>query len=308
MNKGKASTEVVESNEPRISQSMMKDLFDLQILYYKKRPDRSDAAKYDSYPWPEVCGLVFIEKFINHRFDLFPPSEAQKLGTWFEYQCTKSLPKDGKVPQPNVLKGGGLATDYKRMETHVQNFKNFMNHYQIEVLDVQTKWVVEGLEGTLDILAKAKAPIKIGNQVVIEKDEEFIMDIKTTGLLDDKWTDYGWNLDTLYKKHRIILQPIHYKFLSMLKFGREYKFLFLLFSTANDVDHRAILFNVQESEFETHKDFIATSAQWLKFFLKKGFDANPSVVRCAKCPLRVGCKHFAAVPAITQFTLSNPNN
>lgn len=55
------------------------------------------------------CGLVIREKYINGR--LFgDATKAMKLGTYFEYILTGSLPKDGKVPQP----------EYKKMSLNAQ--------------------------------------------------------------------------------------------------------------------------------------------------------------------------------------------
>ena len=36
-------------------------------------------------------------------------------------------------------------------------------------------------------------------------------------------------------------------------------------------------------------------------------EAKPDVQKCAKCPLKQGCKHFAAVPKIQYYLLTNPN-
>ena len=275
----------MEKSEINISQSLMKELND--------------------YRMGKSCGLVFVEKYINKRFDLFSPSASMALGNWFEYRCIGANTKTGEVPQPEKTSKGELTADYKRMENQAENFKNFMSFHGIKIVSVQEKWVVDGLEGTLDIKALATRDIKDSDgKTLIEKGEEFIIDLKASGLLTDKWGDYSWNEETLSTKEKLILQPIHYKFLSRLKYGKEYKFMFLVFSTKNDYEYKSILFNVSEEDMELHKTFISTTAAWLKHYLKKGFKAVPEYMRCKECPLKTNCKSFMAIPEITVFELN----
>ncbi len=232
-----------------------------------------------------------------------------KLGNFFEFRCIGANTKTGDIPQPEKTKSGELTAAYKRMETQSENFKNFIAYHGIKITHVQEKWIIDGLEGTLDFIGLATRDIKDpqGN-VLIEKGEEFIVDLKASGLISgDKWGEYSWNIDTLSTKERLILQPIHYKFLSKLKFGKEYKFMFLIFSTTNDYEYKSILFNVSEEDMELHKTFIGTTAAWLKHYLKKGFKAVPEYLRCMDCPLKTNCKSYMAIPEITVFELNtNP--
>lgn len=277
---------MAENSEINISQSLMKELYD--------------------YRMNKACGLVLVEKYINKNFDLFKPSKVMELGNFFEYQAIGSTTKSNKIPKAEYLKDGKTLTQaYKNAETQVENFKNFMSFHGIKIVTVQEKWIVDGLEGTLDIKALATREIKDSDgNILIEKGEEFIIDLKFTSCISDKYSDFGWHLDRLSEKEKLILQPIHYKFLSRLKYGREYKFMFLLFSSANDWEYKSILFNTTEEDIELHKTFIASTARWLKKFLKEGFKAKPEYERCLDCPLKVNCKSFMAIPEITVFELN----
>lgn len=277
---------MAENSEINISQSLMKELNDYRL--------------------GKSCGLVFVEKYINKNFKLFKPSKAMSLGLWFEYMAIGSTTKTDEIPQAEYLKDGKTLTQaYKNAEAQVENFKNFMSFHGIKIVSVQEKWIVDGLEGTLDIKALATRDIKDSNGIVlVEKGEEFIIDLKFSGTLDDKFSDFGWHLDRLSEKEKLILQPIHYKFLSRLKYGREYKFMFLLFSSTNDYDYRSILFNTTEEDMELHKTFITTTAAWLKHYLKKGFKAKPDYLRCMDCPLKTNCKSYLAIPEVTVFELN----
>jgi hypothetical protein len=195
------------------------------------------------------------------------------------------------------------------MLPHIDNFKLFLSIYGIKILAAGVDEEVNGLKATFDIIAVSEKDIYDENNILrIKSGQKFIIDIKTTGLLDDKWNDYGWNLDTLNQKHKIILQPIHYKYITELKYGERFPFIFLLFSNTNEKDYRAIFFDITDEDIKYHKEFIIKSVKWLEYYLKNGFEPKPSLLRCSNCPLKAGCKHFMAVPKITYFQLNNPNN
>ena len=274
-----------DNTEINISQSLMKELNDYRL--------------------GKACGLVFVEKYINKRFDLFKGSQVMALGNFFEFLCIGANTKTGEEPQADRTGKGELTAPYKRMETQSDNFKNFIAYHGIKVTRVQEKWIVDGLEGTVDFIGLATRDIKDSKgNILIDKGEEFIVDLKASGLISDKFSDFGWHEDRLSEKEKLILQPIHYKFLSKLKFGREYKFMFLIFSNTNDYEYKSLIFNVSEEDLELHKTFIATTAAWLKHYLKKGFKAVPEYMRCKECPLKTNCKSFMAIPEITVFELN----
>jgi hypothetical protein len=278
---------MADNSEINISQSLMKELTDYRL--------------------GKSCGLVFVEKYLNKNFELFKPSPVMALGNFFEFLCIGANTKTGAIPQAEKTGKGELTAPYKRMETQSENFKNFIAYHGIEITSVQEKWIVDGLEGTLDFIGLPTRDIKNkAGEVLIKKGQKFICDIKASGLLDEssRFNDFSWNLDTLSSKERLILQPIHYKFLSKLKYGVEYPFMFLIFSNTNDYDYRSIIFNTTEEDMELHKTFIATTAKWLKYFLKKGFEAKPDYLRCMDCPLKVNCKSYMAIPEITVFELN----
>ena len=72
----------------KISQSLMKDL----ISYFKK----------------ETCGYLLKARYFDGLE--IEPSEAMDIGNWFEYKCTGQLPRNGKIPEPRLLKTGKLSS------------------------------------------------------------------------------------------------------------------------------------------------------------------------------------------------------
>jgi hypothetical protein len=293
----------------KISQSLLKGVFD--------------------YNQNKECGLLFKAKYIDGRYDLFPPSESQNLGAWFEYMATGSIPKNGDIPKAEYMKRAKdddgnprLASDYVVMLNQVKNFKQTMEHYGFEILragedikvlypdSLETFGVEVWLTGTLDIRARATRDIYTIDRnrykiLVCEKDEEIIIDLKSTGLLDDRWNDFGWDIDNLHNKIKLITQPIHYKYIEYLKTGTGsgtgLPFLFMLYSMKNPNDARIIDFKIDESAFDEHKKFINLGIKILLNYEKYGYKPLPSLSKCAECPLRDTCDYKVSVPPISVF-------
>lgn len=275
------------------------------------------------------CGLVFKAKYIDGRYDLFPPSESQNIGAWFEYLCTGSIPKNGAVPQAEYMKRGKdedgnprLLSEYAIMFNHVETFKKTMNDYGFEIIRVgedikayypnsKEKFGVEvWLTGTLDIRVKAIKDIYTiddnRNKILVaKKDDILIIDIKSSGLLDDNWNEFGWNLDNLDNKVNLVTQPIHYKYIELLNTGKELPFLFLLYSTKNSNDARIIDFRVDSSAFSEHESFIDMGVKNLLYYNSKGYKPKPSMQSCSNCPLKDNCEYKATKPPITVHYYNN---
>jgi len=273
-----------------------------------------------------TCGLIFKAKYIDGRFDLFPPSEVQNLGAWFEYMATGSIPKNGDIPKAEYMKRAKdddgnprLASDYVVMLNQVKNFKQTMEHYGFEILtageDIKTlypnsvdKFGFEvWLTGTLDIRAIATKDVYTFEQnkktLIAKKGEIIIIDLKSTGLLDEntKYNEYSWYLKGLDHKVKLVTQPIHYKYIEFLNTGIEPPFLFMLFNTKNPNDARIVDFRVDESAFAEHEVFIDNGVKNLIYYQKYGYKPLPSLSRCFDCPLNEKCEYKAVIPPINVF-------
>lgn len=293
----------------KISQSLLKGLLEL----------RTEGG----------CGLVFKAKYIDSKFNLFPPSDSQNVGAWFEYMATGSIPKNGTIPKASYMKkkkdkdgNPFLAKDYVTMQNHVNTFKRTMDYYGFEILraseDIKTLYPnsVERfgfevwLTGTLDIRARATKDIYTIDEnrnkiLVAKKGQIVIIDLKVSGLLDDKWNLYGWNLDSLDNKVKLVTQPIHYKYIELVKTGEEPPFLFMLYSMKNPNDARIIDFRVDESAFSEHEAFIDNGIKNLMYYERNGYKPSPSLIECSQCPLRDKCEYKAIAPTIKVFYYGN---
>jgi hypothetical protein len=294
----------------KISQSLLKGLLDLRTK--------------------NECGLVFKAKYIDSNFNLFPASEVQNVGAWFEYMATGSIPKNGDIPKANYMKKKKdkqgnplLATDYITMQNHVNTFKKTMDYYGFEILrvgeDIKVLYPnsVERfgfevwLTGTLDIRARATKDVHTIDEnrnkiLVCKKDDIIIIDLKSTGLLDgNKFNEYSWELDGLEYKVKLVTQPIHYKYIELIKTGVEPPFLFMLYNMKNPDDARIIDFRVDESAFSEHEFFIDNGIKNLMYYEKNGYKPSPSLIECSKCPLRDKCEYKAVMPPIKVFYYGN---
>jgi len=277
----------------KISQSFIKELIEYKDL--------------------KVCGKQLEDKFINNNFHKYISTMAMGLGTWFEYLCTGVLPKDGKVPEPTLTKKGEYTSEYKNLLPHVENFKKMMVCYGLEIVEVNYKISYGDCEGTIDVLARAKIDVYAEDEDgkmrrVVKRGQHIIIDLKTSGLLDNKWSDYGWDLSMLAVKYKLTLQPVHYMYLSKKKFNTEhYPFMFFLFNTKSSSDYRSIFFNIDDDTLTQHEQTLVNVRQWIAFYQKQGFQAIPTPERCSDCPIRMDCDDYVTIPRIKIFNFSSAN-
>lgn len=250
------------------------------------------------------CGLQVKAKFVDRKFNLFKPSEVQQKGIWFEYKCTGGLPKSGEVPKDQKTAKGDLTADYQRLSIHVSHFQDIMDSYGLEIVHAPhvVKFEDEFLtyEINIDVLCRATKNIydKEG-ELVAESGEMVILDIKTSGLTDNAYSDYGWNTESITEKWRIMAQPEHYIFVWSLVHGVVPPFIFTIFNPADQNDFKVISIKFDlESVFMAHLNWIYTTTLNTATLLKKGFPPLPSTKRCIPCPLKATCKHNAEIPPI----------
>ena len=249
---------------------------------------------FTSYKSGEECGLVVKARYFDKVN--FPPTEAQQLGCWFEYILTGSLPKNGEVPQAEyVNKGKDLAAKYRTMKIHADRFKKILDHYGFGIVGKGERLIIDDAEGTLDLRVVALRDIHV-NDIFIPKGSAGIIDIKTTGLINDKWSPFGWDTERLPEKEGLMIQPVMYKYLAKKLFGKDHFFFFLIFSNTNEFDEKLILVDVAESKVEQMETIIRNSKKVILREYEDGFEAIPSIQRCKDCALKSTCSFFQDIP------------
>lgn len=264
----------------KISQSMMKELTDYILI---ANPDVAKSAT--SY---KNCGLYFKAKYID-KLDLKEePSAAMKEGIYFEYLCTGGLPRDGRVPEPERTTKGLLTTAYARAEEASKLFKKIISYYKIKIL--KTGYVVstEDMTGIIDIWAEWEG-------------KTCIIDLKYSGLIDDKWNELGWDNDTLPNKDSLMIQGVHYKILAKEALGLDVPFYYFVFNSKDATDMKILEEIVDPDKIEWHKENVKKVKNYLLRRLDEGFKAFPDFRWCKDCPLFATCDQKHEYPQITKI-------
>lgn len=257
---------------------------------------QSFMKEFAKYKMGETCGLQTKAKYIDGEGDKFFSSDAMHKGNFFEFMATGCLPRDGHIPQADIVYKGtareSVSTDYQRATESAELFKKIIKHYGIEIIDTGRVVTQDGMTGIMDIVGTWN-------------DRVVIIDTKYSGLLDDRWNELGWDLDSLPEKHNLMLQPVHYKILLSKELECEPEdidFYFFVFSSKEVMDVKLIKVNVEETTIANH---LAT-VEWVKTELKKPieklFKAIPNLKRCFDCPIAENCPSKAEIPTINEIT------
>ena len=259
----------------KISQSLMKEWTDYILISEKKKTPNSHKN----------CGLYVKAKYID-KIDLKEePSDAMKEGIYFEYLATGALPRSGETPEPERTMKGQLTTAYQRVEKAAQLFKSIVKHFQIKIL--KTGYVVSTdiMTGIIDIWAEWNG-------------KPCIIDLKYSGLIDDKWNELGWDTESLPMKDSLMIQGVHYKLLVKESLGLDVPFYYWIFNSKDSSDMKIIEEIVDEDKFTFHKEIVEKTLSSIERELERGFKAFPDFRYCKDCPLFANCPKKAEYPTI----------
>lgn len=278
------------SNKIRITQSMIKEFAD--------------------YKFGKVCGLQFKAKYLDGV--KFESSPVQKLGQYFEYIATGAKTKHGEIPQPEKnTRGdnkGELKTAYQRMVTHVQTFHKMLKRLNLKPLSVGKVVKYKNYEGTWDVELVAQEDINIpresGEFLTIKKGEKIILDLKTTGMMDNKWDDLGWDIDSLSEKEKLMFQPIMYVWLGQKAYNTRYHFIFNVYSNTNDIESKLIYIEIDDDRLERVESDLEKATTHILREIESGFIARPTVKDCFNCPVKDTCDSFIDIPSFNIVQIS----
>jgi hypothetical protein len=263
----------------KISQSLMKALTD-----YNNVVNPNVDVSASSY---QQCGLYFKAKYVDKIDMKEEPSAAMKEGIYFEYLCTGALPRDGKTPEPEKTLKGQLTTAYARAEEASKLFKKIISHYQIKILKTGYSLSTENMTGIIDIWGEWNGT-------------PCIIDLKYSGLIDDKWNELGWNTDSLMHKHSLMIQGVHYKILAKDALNLDVPFYYFVFNSKDATDMKILEEVVDPEKFETHREAVKDAQNLLGYFSRNGFKAFPDYRYCKDCPLFATCDQRHEYPQITK--------
>jgi hypothetical protein len=184
-----------------------------------------------------------------------------------------------------------LAVDYERVQQSSEVFKSILSHYGIKILQVGMSLEAQNpnMSGVIDIYGEWNG-------------EKVFIDTKYTGLIDDKWAETGWDLESLPMKDSLMVQGVHYKILAQKCLGIEdIPFYYFVFSSKNPKDVKLIKQTVDESRIAAHLLAVSNTAERLKSEIKTGFAALPSLKRCSECPIAHKCPSKVDYPLIDEI-------
>lgn len=278
-----------------ISQSFMKDMAD----YLSKN----------------LCGNVLKAKWVDK---IYPdePSDAQELGSYFEYRATGGLPKSGIIPQPKYmtsainakrkLAGFDKYTDqqiiehfkfgitemyepYRIATRNAEIFKAYIERMGFKVVAFGKRVTKGDHEGTIDLILEAVRDIKFRNGRVLNKGDQTIVDMKYSGLIGERWTRFGWPSEpalwTPDQKRYNAFQARQYKYLS-----DGLPFFFWVTDPKNEGNALLVeATGLNDFTIEQHLAEGRKMADDLALFVEIGFTPWPELKRCEDCPLKEKC-------------------
>lgn len=263
------------------------------------------------------CGTILRAQWIEGRqFDT--ASEAMLLGCYFEWLLTGAIPKDGKTPEPKYMisaikKNGGSTTGlgiadmyepYRQAHANAQMVKEYWGEMGIRPYDTglkngimsSLKLMMGRFEGTLDVVMEIVVEkLVFDSGLTLVKGDLFIMDMKYSGLIDDKWAEMGWMFtDEQLKYHRT--QVDQYSWLMLQKLKKLVPFVFMVVSPSGS---QVKMFHVETNEEQLNKHIaegnsLAESLQFLEE--NDGFEPRPEFNKCQACPMRGECPHRHLYP------------
>ena len=253
----------------KISQSLMKSLF--------------------AYMEGKDCGKQLYAKYFDNV--KFPSSDAMDLGNYFEYICTGSLARDGSTPVAETTKKGEPTSKYKIALEQKKNFDRIIERHGFKILSIDHHFKSKHFSGIADIVAERNG-------------QKCIIDVKTTGLINDKWTEFGWNDDTVSRNENLMIQAKHYKMLALEEWDiYNIPFYFFVFSTTNAIDCKVFEVECSDQSLIDHENNSKGAIEMLDKFLEEGFKAYPKYNKCIECPLAESCEDFIDVPQIKSIEI-----
>lgn len=256
-----------------------------------KKISQSFLKDYNEYKGKNICGIQFKAKHFDNVE--FPTSEAMDLGNYFEYLATGCLPRNGVVPEPRLSYAGTkretISAPFKRAMQSAELFKKIKKEYNLKINQVGLKLQSKYKNGILDIWGELNG-------------RPCIIDLKYSGLIDDKWADTGWDVESLHYKEKLLVQAIQYKMLVKENYNLnydEFDFYFMVFSSKEVNNVKLIRINVDEDSYNIHETHIESVYKQINAMdIEKDFVAYPSLKRCSNCPLKDSCEYKSNIPLI----------
>lgn len=253
-----------------------------------KKVSQSFMKEFTKYLYDETCGIQLVAKYYDGV--QFPSTKAMRLGQFFEYQATGQLPKYGNLPEPDmVYNGTKLSADFARAQESANFFKEIIEGLGINIIETGLKLENETMTGEVDIYAEWNG-------------EKVFIDTKYSALIDDKWSPFGWDKDSLHEKDGLMIQGVQYKILARDCMGiDDIPFYYFVFSAKDPKYVKIYKQIVDEGRYLQHEIAVQNVRTKLKKIDLTWFKPKPTLKRCSECPLAEECKFKVTLPIVEEI-------
>lgn len=269
-----------------------------------KNITQSFIKDMEDYLNGHLCGNIIKTRWVDDVL-INLDSDSADLGCYFEYRLTflltgkGSLPKDGIVPEAGMYKNGKqMLAPYELCHINVDRTISYFKEMGIKIIQAGVKQQKDNFEGTIDLICECTKEIKFEDGSTWNIGDVIVIDLKYSGLIDDKWSKFGW--DGLLHQGAHIQKDFHGKQAKQYHFVTErLPFYFLVVSSKNENDILFIHVSVTDEMIQEH----INHGNWLyrefEFLANTtGFEARPSLSECNECKIRSTCadKHIFPHP------------
>lgn len=244
---------------------------------------------FAEYKMGNSCGLQFKAQYLDKV--PFPPSEAMQLGNYFEFLCLGKKNRDGSDVEPERTLKGEPTAKYRYAIDQAATFKKTID---------KMGWKITGKD---TYYSKDNASMLVDAEIDTGNGEIAFLDTKFSGLINNKWEAYGWDLEKLPTNEILTIQPIHYKWLYRELTGKIPEFFWYIASSTNSTEAKLIRAHVEEWKIDQHGEYVTNVRGMVQSELRKGFIARPEIKRCGECPLKHECPQFTETPLLTEITI-----
>lgn len=250
-----------------------------------------------AYNDKDECGHIIGWQFVDDKE--VPPSKSMMEGAFFEYEASGNKLRNGDTPQPVMMKSGkDMKAEYRKAQAYARYVKNMWFLMGIKIIAVGKRADKGKYRGHIDLIVEATRDIKFWNGIEWKAGYRCIIDLKYSGLLEDRWSKHGWAWTDEQKAYHGT-QAIQYHYLVGLDF------YFWVVSSKGTPDEEGIypipdmkMFHVPVTKERVTKHIEEGNRLMDQFKVQAelGFKAYPSLNRCKDCPLRATCKDAIEYP------------
>lgn len=257
-----------------------------------------------AYMAAQECGHIIRETFVNDRFFDNEEPGAMELGTYFEYKLSGAIPKNKVIPKAILMKSGEPNAQYRMADFNAGYIRKLLDDYGLNIIQFGHRLTKGKLNGIIDLIVEATRTVEHSG-FTWNVGDKFVIDLKYSGLIDDKWNQHGWMWTPIQKKYHGT-QAIQYHYISGMPF-----YFLVTGPKGNEADNtkdgpNIKFFRVEVSEFDIEQHIIEGNDLFEKFMFYKdiGFTAYPSYNKCHKCPLKEECAERQTLPSVETVDLN----